>query len=174
MTVFKMTHVHRYLMAPQNGITAGIFKFCPNFRMLRLSWTANSPRSEGMEQFVEEYLPKIRENNPQIKYFLHRSYVEWDPWVVGEFQWNRFRKRRVVFKTKHQILALVEEMAIGGDYREGQKRRVQTRLPRGQELWSTETLGHDVYKVESKWKGDSPNPDEITVENHPHYLHRKF
>uniref|UniRef100_A0A7E4VDH0 L51_S25_CI-B8 domain-containing protein n=1 Tax=Panagrellus redivivus TaxID=6233 RepID=A0A7E4VDH0_PANRE len=160
-------------MSPQNGFTAGLIKFCPNFRTLRISWTADSPRSQGVEQFVEEYLPIIRQNNPQIDYHLHRTHTEWDPWVVGAFEWQRFRKRRCVFKTKHQVLALIEEMAIGGDYREGQKRRVQTRLPRGQELWSTETMGHNVYQVLSKWKADPTEIDELAVENHPHYVHRK-
>lgn len=42
---------------------------------------------------------------------------------------------------------MVEEMAIGGDYREGLKRGVNKRLPRGQELWDTETMGHNVYQV---------------------------
>jgi len=161
-------------MAPQNGYVAKTLKFCPHFKMLRLSWTAFSPKSEGMEQFVEEYLPHIRENNPQVKFFLQRSYVEWDPWTVGEFEWNRMRKRKATWKTKDQILSVIEEMAIGGDFRSGRKRRVQTRLPRGQELWDTENKGHNVYKILSKWKDDPADPDEVTVETHPHFIHRKF
>uniref|UniRef100_A0A914Q062 Uncharacterized protein n=1 Tax=Panagrolaimus davidi TaxID=227884 RepID=A0A914Q062_9BILA len=110
-----------------------------------------------MEEFVDEYLPVIRENNPQT--------------VCCLYEWTR---NRVVSKTKDQILALTEEMAIGGDYRFGQKRRVQTRLPRGQELWVTETMRHDVFKVYSKWKADPEKPDAITVETHPHLVHRKM
>uniref|UniRef100_A0A914YJL8 Ribosomal protein/NADH dehydrogenase domain-containing protein n=1 Tax=Panagrolaimus superbus TaxID=310955 RepID=A0A914YJL8_9BILA len=169
-----MTHVHRYLMSTQNGYTAKLIKFCPTFRTLRLTWTAFSPKSAGMDEFVDEYLPVIRENNPQIRYFLERSHKDWDPWVIGEYEWTRYRKRRVVSKTKDQILALIEEMSIGGDYRSGQKRRVQTRLPRGQELWDTETMGHDIFKVYSKWKADPEDPDAITVEAHPHFVHRKM
>ena len=84
------------------------------------------------------------------------------------------RKRKASWKTKDQILSVIEEMAIGGDFRSGRKRRVQTRLPRGQELWDTENKGHNVYKILSKWKDDAPNPDEVTVETHPHFIHRKF
>lgn len=55
----------------------------------------------------------------------------------------------------------------------GRKRGVKTILPRGLQLWNTETIGHDVFKVYSKWKGDAPDPMEITSASHPNFIHRK-
>ncbi|WKX94343.1 hypothetical protein Q1695_011530 [Nippostrongylus brasiliensis] len=162
------------IFRPHNAASAALIKFVPNFVALRLSWTQNSLRSEGMEQFVEEFLPTIRENNPQVKYFLHRTYTECDPFVVGEYTWMRHRKKRVSWRSKHQVLSMVEEMAVGGDYRPGLKRGVNRRLPRGQELWDTETIGHDVFKVMSKWKADEDDLDMPTSEKHPHFVYRKY
>lgn len=56
----------------------------------------------------------------------------------------------------------------------GRKRGVNTRLPRGQELWDTETRGHDIFKVHSKWKADEPDPEELTSMTHPHLTYRKM
>lgn len=164
------------VMSVQNGFTAKIIRFVPHFVALRLSWTHNDLKAEGLEQFVEECLPAIRENNPQVKYFLQRSYTTCDPFVVGEYSWLRHRKKRVNWKSKEQVLSMIEEMSIGGDYREGYKRGVNRRLPRGQELWDTETMGHDVFHVTSKWKADIPEEDElpITAKTHPNFTYRKY
>ncbi|CAI4222450.1 unnamed protein product [Auanema sp. JU1783] len=161
------------VMRPQNAASASLIKFVPHFLALRLSWTQNSLKSEGLEQFVEEHLPVIRENNPQVKYFLQRTYTECDPFVVGEYAWLRHRKKRVSWKTQHQVLSMIEEMAIGGDYRPGLKRGVNRRLPRGQEIWDTETMGHDVYQVYSKWKGDEPDSNAPNWKTHPNITFRK-
>uniref|UniRef100_A0A914DZT7 Ribosomal protein/NADH dehydrogenase domain-containing protein n=1 Tax=Acrobeloides nanus TaxID=290746 RepID=A0A914DZT7_9BILA len=161
-------------MAPRNAHMASSIKFCDHFRILRLSWTANSLKSEGLEQFVDEFLPIIRENNPQIRYYLNRTYVECDPFVVGEYVWSRFRSRRVCWKSKHQILAAVEEMSLGGTFHNSKRARVTDRLPRGFEVQSSETLGHDVYKVLSKWKGDPVDPTEFTVQTHPNYTYIRY
>ncbi|KHJ91970.1 hypothetical protein OESDEN_08150 [Oesophagostomum dentatum] len=115
-----------------------------------------------------------QENNPQIKYFLHRTYTECDPFVVGEYTWMRSRRKRVSWRSKHQVLSMVEEMAVGGDYRPGLKRGVNKRLPRGQELWDTETMGHDVFKVYSKWKADEDDLRMPTSDKHPHFVYRKY
>ncbi|CAJ0950708.1 unnamed protein product, partial [Mesorhabditis belari] len=73
-----------------------------------------------MEKFIEEFLPKIRENNPRVQYLLHRTYTDCDPFVVGEYTWMRHRKKRVTWRNEFQILSMVEEMmAHTGDYREG-------------------------------------------------------
>lgn len=85
---------------------------------------------------------------------------------------------------------MVEEFAVGGDYRSGKKKKiffhifkfflgkrrgVKTILPRGQELWNTETMGHDVFKVASKYKYDE-NVDEKLPKSvdHPHFIYKKF
>lgn len=94
---FQMSIGANIVMRPQNAASAALIRFVPHFVGLRLSWTQNSLKSEGVEQFVEEFLPIIRlvgievyrlpfyrENNPQIKYFLQRTYTECDPFVVGE------------------------------------------------------------------------------------------
>ncbi|CAB3404266.1 unnamed protein product [Caenorhabditis bovis] len=164
------------VMRVQNAGSAKLIKFVPHFVSLRLSWAHNDLKAEGLEKFMEEYLPVIRENNPQIKYFLHRTYTVCDPFVVGEYAWLRHRKKRVNWKSKEQILSIVEEMSIGGDYREGYKRGVNRRLPRGQELWDTETMGHDIFQVYSKWKADPLDDDElpVTSKTHPHFTFRKY
>ncbi|KAK5976937.1 Mediator of RNA polymerase II transcription subunit 10 [Trichostrongylus colubriformis] len=162
------------IFRPQNAASAALIRFVPNFVSLRLSWTHNSLKSEGVEQFVEEFLPIIREHNPQVKYFLHRTYTECDPFVVGEYTWLRHRKKRASWRSVHQVLSMVEEMAVGGDYRPGLKRGVNSRLPRGQELWDTETIGHDVFKVHSKWKADEEDLDMPTSQKHPHFVYRKY
>ncbi|VDM27003.1 unnamed protein product [Toxocara canis] len=71
-------------MQPQNGFTASTIRFVPHFRALRISWTHNSLMSEGVEQFVHEFLPVIRENNPHIDFVLLRTHTECDPFIVGE------------------------------------------------------------------------------------------
>ncbi|MFH4973341.1 hypothetical protein AB6A40_000050 [Gnathostoma spinigerum] len=169
----QMSAIVGKAMIPQNLAVVEKIRFVPHFVSLRISWTHNSLASQGVERFVDEMLPRIRENNSQIKYYLHRTHTECDPFVVGEYKWLRFVRRRCAWKTIHQVLAAVEEMSVGGDFRPGRKRGVQRRLPRCQELWDTETMGHDVFKVLSKWKGDPPNPDEIHSLNHPHLIHRK-
>ena len=63
-----MTHVHRYICAPQNGYTAKLINF-----VLRLVASYNC-----IEIFVN--FKFFRE----IKIFLERSHNEWDPWVIGE------------------------------------------------------------------------------------------
>ncbi|GMR37347.1 hypothetical protein PMAYCL1PPCAC_07542 [Pristionchus mayeri] len=162
------------IMRPANAASAALIRAVPHFLGLRLSWTHESLKSEGMEKFIDESLPVIRSNNPDIKFTLYRSYTECDPFVVGEYAWSRHRKKRVSWKTQHQILSMVEEMmAHAGDYREGKRRCVNRRLPRGQEIWDTETMGHNVFEVYSKWKGDPKPRDEITWKNHPHIVYRK-
>ncbi|KAK6036551.1 hypothetical protein COOONC_25945 [Cooperia oncophora] len=116
----------------------------------------------------------FRENNPQVKYFLHRTYTECDPFIVGEYTWLRHRKKRASWRSKHQVLSMIEEMAIGGDYRPGMKRGVNRRLPRGQELWDTETIGHDIFKVHSKWKADEEDLDMPQSHKHPNFVYRKY
>uniref|UniRef100_A0A914ZRM9 Ribosomal protein/NADH dehydrogenase domain-containing protein n=1 Tax=Parascaris univalens TaxID=6257 RepID=A0A914ZRM9_PARUN len=161
-------------MQPQNAFTATTIRFVPHFESLRISWTHNSLMSEGVERFIDEFLPIIRQNNPHVKFVLLRTHTECDPFIVGEYAWLRSRRKRCSWRTKHQVLSMVEEMSIGGDYRPGKKRGVNKRLPRGQELWDTETMGHDVYKIYSKWKDDPKDPNEITAVNHPHFVHRKY
>ncbi|CAJ0607044.1 unnamed protein product [Cylicocyclus nassatus] len=173
-TMTRMSIGANAVFRPHNAVTAALIKFVPNFVALRLSWTQNSLKSEGLEQFVEEYLPVIRENNPQIKYFLHRTYTECDPFVVGEYTWMRSRRKRVSWRSKHQVLSMVEEMAVGGDYRPGKKRGVNRRLPRGQELWDTETMGHDVFKIQSKWKADEDDLRMPIAAKHPNFVYRKY
>ncbi|CAJ0587047.1 unnamed protein product, partial [Mesorhabditis spiculigera] len=165
----------QYVMKPANAFTADLIRAVPTFVALRLSWAHNTPKSLGMEKFIEEHLPKIRSNNPDVKYYLHRSYTDFDPFVVGEYKWNRHRKKRVDFKHELQILGMVEEMmAHTGDYREGLRRRVQQRLPRGQEIWDTETMGHDVFEVHSKWKADAEDLKRQKTKEHPHFVYRKY
>lgn len=53
-------------MNPQNAASVDYIRFVPHFKELRLSWTARSLMSEGMEKFVDEYLPIIR-------YFLNKK-----------------------------------------------------------------------------------------------------
>jgi len=157
-------------MQSSNGFTAKTIKFVQHFRLLRVGWTANSLMSECAEKFVLEYLPVIRANNPQIKFELHRNLMECDPFVVGEYEHFRKRKMRCSWRTADQILSYVEQMSIGGDYRQGRKHGVTTLLPRGREIWNRESKGHDVFKVLSKWKGDPPEPGEITTEKHPNFI----
>lgn len=45
---------------PQNAAIVEKIRFVPHFKELKLSWTASALMSEGMEKFVEEYLPIIR------------------------------------------------------------------------------------------------------------------
>ncbi|CAG9529820.1 unnamed protein product [Cercopithifilaria johnstoni] len=160
-------------MQPQNGFTAKTIRFVEHCKGLQVGWTHNKLRSQGVEEFVEEYLPWIRKNNPHIEIRLYRTHVNCDPFVIGVYEHCRVRKRRCDWKTKHQVLSFVEEMALGGDYVKGRKRGVKTILPRGLQLWSTETIGHDVFKVYSKWKGDAVDPMEITSASHPYFIHRK-
>ena len=61
------------VMRPQNAASASIIRFVPHFVALRLSWTHNSLKSEGMEQFVEEFLPTIRSVNVDILFYS--SYI---------------------------------------------------------------------------------------------------
>lgn len=88
------------------------------------------------------------------------------------YRFNRDRRRRCCFRTAEQVLCQVEEMALGGDFRPGRKRGVNRRLPRGLEIWDSETKGHDVFKVYSQWKADPPPPDAITSLQHPHLVHK--
>ncbi|KAI1718390.1 putative 19.4 kDa protein T09A5.5 in chromosome III [Ditylenchus destructor] len=162
----------RKFKVPQNAWTAETIRFPAHFKELRLSWTANALPSQGMEKFVDEHLPIIRENNPQIKYRLDRTFVDCDPFIFCLFNWERKRKYRCTWFHESKILALVQEMSIGGDFIKGKNRRVAVRLPRGQELWDLESKGHDVYAVYSKWKGDPPGPTDIKSKQHPHYIDR--
>jgi hypothetical protein len=50
----------RPLAQGSNGFTADLIRFVPYFQKLQVSWTASAPKSEGVEKFVDEYLPKIR------------------------------------------------------------------------------------------------------------------
>ncbi|VDK47824.1 unnamed protein product [Cylicostephanus goldi] len=149
----KMSIGANAVFRPHNGVTAALIKFVPNFVALRLSWTQNSLKSEGLEQFVEEYLPVIRENNPRIKYFLHRTYTECDPFVVGEYTWMRSRRKRVSWRSKHQVLSMVEEMAVGGDFRPGDS--------------------HSVV-IQSKWKADEDDLRVPLAAKHPNFVYRKY
>lgn len=47
-------------MLPKNASSAKKIKFCEHFRVLNIAWTANSLKSEGVEQFIDEFLPTIR------------------------------------------------------------------------------------------------------------------
>jgi hypothetical protein len=94
------------------------------------------------------------------------------PFVVGVYKYNRQRKHRCCWKTAEQILAMVEQISIGGDYRAGKRRGVNKNLPRGLQLWNVETMGHDVFEVYSKYKGDPPPRDAIRSADHPHFTHR--
>ncbi|VDN02072.1 unnamed protein product [Thelazia callipaeda] len=156
-----------------NGFTAHTMRFVKHFKELEIGWTHNTLRSQGVQEFVEEYLPHIRENNPHIKIRLHRTHVICDPFVIGIYEHCRTRKRRCDWKSKHQVLSCVEEMAVGGDFIKGRKRGVTTILPRGLQLWDTETLGHDVFKIYSKWKGDPSVPNQLASSNHPYLVIRK-
>ncbi|VDD87007.1 unnamed protein product [Enterobius vermicularis] len=175
---------------PRNGFTASTMRFAPTFRVLHISWTHNALMSEGVQKFVEKYLPTIRANNPNIEYRLYRTHIICDPFVVGEYVFNRTRKRRCSWLTSNQVLAMVEEMSVGGNFYPGykalialrfisslirmaKKLQVNARLPRGIEIWNSETIGHDVFKVYSKWKGDPPDPDEIQVHEHPNYVYKQ-
>ncbi|PAV60335.1 hypothetical protein WR25_15443 [Diploscapter pachys] len=144
----KMTTYRIYAMRPANGFTADTIRFVPHFVALSLNWTYNHPKSEGMEQFIEECYPIIR------------------------YRHVRKKAHRVGWCNKEQILSMVEQLSIGGDYR--LNREVQRRLPRGIELWDKETMGHDVFKVYSKWKADPPEPNEITTEKHPNFIYKKY
>uniref|UniRef100_A0A0N4ZT17 L51_S25_CI-B8 domain-containing protein n=1 Tax=Parastrongyloides trichosuri TaxID=131310 RepID=A0A0N4ZT17_PARTI len=162
-------------MLPSNASTASKIIFVPYFKSLKIGWQYNSLMSKGVEKFVEEFLPFIRENNSHVKFILQRSHTPADPFVVGEYEWNRHRAKRIGWRTEHQILSMVEEFALGGDYRPGKKRGVTRKLPRGQELWNTETMGHDVFKVISKYKYDE-NVDEKLPKSmeHKHLIYRKY
>ncbi|CAD5211476.1 unnamed protein product [Bursaphelenchus okinawaensis] len=160
------------ILTPMNHGTAGLIKFVPHFKQLKIGWTACAPRSEGVEQFVEEYLPVIRENNPDVKFSLYRTHTLIDPFLKGLYNFNRERNRRLVWKTAEQVLAQVEEMALGGDFRPGRKRGVNKRLPRGLEIWDSETKGHDVFEVYSKWKADPAPEGTIKSMQHPNLVHK--
>ncbi|CAD5215829.1 unnamed protein product [Bursaphelenchus xylophilus] len=155
-----------------NQGTAGLIKFVPHFLQLKIGWTAGAPIAEGVERFVEECLPVIRHNNPHVQYSLYRTSTFCDPFLIGVYNFNRQRNRRLQWRTVEQVLAQVEEMAIGGDFRPGRKRGVNTRLPRGLEIWDSETKGHDVFEVYSKWKADPPPKDAIKSIQHPHLVHK--
>ncbi|KAL3102063.1 hypothetical protein niasHS_003472 [Heterodera schachtii] len=156
--------------SPQIGFVAGRIRFVPHFEKLAVSWSANSPKSEGAERFVKEFWPIIRENNPNIEYRLTRSHTECDPFVVGTFRWDRTRKQRLCWKHPHQILAIIEQWSIGGDYRPGRKRKVATIIPRGMQIIDNETKGHEVFKVFSRWKGE-PTGNAMDPKKHPNYLY---
>uniref|UniRef100_A0A914XS66 Ribosomal protein/NADH dehydrogenase domain-containing protein n=1 Tax=Plectus sambesii TaxID=2011161 RepID=A0A914XS66_9BILA len=141
-------------MAAANAFVARTVRAVPFFTRLWLGYTHNSLRSQGMEEFVHKYLPLIREGNPHLQYVFHRTHVQCDPHVVGEFEWTRQQRKNVSYKTAEQVLAIVEEMMVGGDYRKGRRRHICTRLPRGRVLLEEEQRGHDVFKVYSKWKAD--------------------
>ncbi|KAI6184170.1 hypothetical protein M3Y97_00567600 [Aphelenchoides bicaudatus] len=158
--------------APSNAFMADVIRFVPHFQKLKLSWTSYAPMSAGMEKFVDEYLPKIQENNPQIQVALHRACTLHDPFVVGVFEFNRMKRHRCCWKTAEQILAIVEEISVGGDFRSGRKRGVSKRVPRGLLLLNTETMGHDVFEVYSKYKGDPPHRDAIRSAEHKYYTHK--
>uniref|UniRef100_A0AC35U337 L51_S25_CI-B8 domain-containing protein n=1 Tax=Rhabditophanes sp. KR3021 TaxID=114890 RepID=A0AC35U337_9BILA len=161
-------------MLPSNAFTASKIVFVPYFKSLKIGWQYNALQSQGLEKFVEEFLPDIRKNNPQVKFVLQRNHTAYDPFIVGEYEWNRHRAKRVSWRTEHQILSMIEEFAVGGDYRSGKRRGVTTKLPRGQELWNTETMGHDVYKVVSKYKDDPKDENEKKSIDHKHLIHRKY
>ncbi|CEF64183.1 Ribosomal protein/NADH dehydrogenase domain and Thioredoxin-like fold domain-containing protein [Strongyloides ratti] len=165
---------NRYML-PSNAHTVSKIFFVPYFKTLKVGWQYNTLMCKGVEKFVEEFLPIIRKNNPHVKFVLHRHHTPADPFIVGEYEWNRHRAKRVGWRTELQILSMVEEFAVGGDYRSGKRRGVKTILPRGQELWNTETMGHDVFKVASKYKYDE-NVDEKLPKSvdHPHFIYKKF
>jgi hypothetical protein len=117
-------------------------------------------------------LTLFRANNPDVQFSYIRTHVLEDPFVVGVYNYNRQKKHRCSWKTAEQVLAMVEEMAIGGDYRSGRKRGIRTRVPRGLVLFDNETMGHDVFQVHSKYKGDPPPRDFIKSCQHPHYTHK--
>ncbi|PIO58819.1 hypothetical protein TELCIR_19736 [Teladorsagia circumcincta] len=64
------------------------------------------------------------------------------------YTWLRHRKKRASWRSKHQILSMIEEMSIGGDYRPG--------------------------SVHSKWKADEDDLDMPTSQKHPHFVYRKY
>ncbi|VDN45779.1 unnamed protein product [Gongylonema pulchrum] len=47
-------------MQPKNGFTAMTIRFVDHFRELDIGWTHNKLISQGVEQFVDEFLPHIR------------------------------------------------------------------------------------------------------------------
>ncbi|KAL7073071.1 hypothetical protein ACQ4LE_007691 [Meloidogyne hapla] len=157
--------------APRNSFIAERIRFGENFREMKIYWTAFAPMSEGTEKFVENYLPIIRENNPQIKFTLQRGYVSVDPWLIGIYEFDRKRIHRLCWKDPCQILAMVEQFAEGGDYNTSRRCKVATVLPRGLQLWDCETKGHDIFTVYSKWKADPPDPNKLTSATHPHFCH---
>uniref|UniRef100_A0A915EFD1 Uncharacterized protein n=1 Tax=Ditylenchus dipsaci TaxID=166011 RepID=A0A915EFD1_9BILA len=124
-----MRAIRRYKW-PQNEHTADLIRFVPHFRELQLSWTAGAAMSDGMEKFVEEFLLEFGLLS------LHRSHVDCDPFVVGVFNWERKRKMRCCWSIEHElkILATVQQLSLGGDFRTGIRLGVTPRLPRGQEL----------------------------------------
>ncbi len=67
-----------------NSFTAETIRFVPYFQSLVLVWQRNHPKSAGVDDFIEQFLPAIRRNNPQVKYVLNYTYVDCDPFVVGE------------------------------------------------------------------------------------------
>uniref|UniRef100_A0A0N5BNM9 L51_S25_CI-B8 domain-containing protein n=1 Tax=Strongyloides papillosus TaxID=174720 RepID=A0A0N5BNM9_STREA len=162
-------------MIPSNAITASKIIFVPYFKTLKIGWQYNSLMCQGVEKFVEEFLPEIRKNNPDVKFVLQRTHTPADPFVVGEYDWNRHRAKRVGWRTEYQILSIVEEFALGGDYRSGKRRGVKPRLPRGQEIWDRETMGHDIFKIVSKYKYDENIDGKLpkTID-HKHLLHKKY
>ncbi|VDK26275.1 unnamed protein product [Anisakis simplex] len=48
------------VLSEENAFNAAQFRFIAQFRELRLSWTHNSLMSEGVGQFVLEFMPVIR------------------------------------------------------------------------------------------------------------------
>ncbi|KAF7634019.1 L51_S25_CI-B8 domain-containing protein [Meloidogyne graminicola] len=169
----KMNRIMTYF-APRNSFIAERIRFGENFREMKVCWTAFTPMSEGTEKFVENYLPIIRQNNPQIKFSLQRGYVNVDPWLVGIFEFERKRIHRLCWKEPSQILAMVEQFAEGGDYRSSYRCKVNKILPRGLQLWDCETKGHDVFTIYSKWKSDPIDKENInlTSSTHPHFCYR--
>lgn len=55
-------------MQPRNGFTAKTIRFVEHFKELQIGWTHNKLRSQGVEEFVDEYLPWIRFDNILIRF----------------------------------------------------------------------------------------------------------
>lgn len=60
-------------MQPKNGFTAKTMRFVKHCKELEIGWTHNKLRSQGVEEFVEEYLPWIRFDIILIRFCLHRE-----------------------------------------------------------------------------------------------------
>lgn len=120
---------------------------------------------------MHNYLPKIRENNPHIDFFVDKGYDSAiETKLFGEFNWGRYRSLLADYRTAEQILAFVESLGqpYNGDFRHWKRgvhllkccegniamiAAVSTRPMRSLQIHDAQPgmKGHKPMEVLSKW-----------------------